>query len=106
MIAEQLLQVATWHRMGEQMGGEQGQGPPMHHPHLPPHGVIVESELRNMATMHIKLEELQRRCAQQQQVRNSLLPGVLQSYFYLFADARHIAQQCCGSLFGSLGKPF
>ena len=65
MIAEQVLQVASWHRMGEQ-----GEGPPMHHPHMPPHGVIAESELRNMATVHIRLAELQRRCAQQQEVRN------------------------------------
>ena len=70
MNAKQLPQVATWHRMGEQMGGEQSEGPPMHHPHMPPHGVTAESELRNMATMHIRLEELQRRCAHQQEVRN------------------------------------
>ena len=61
------------------MGGEQGEGPPMHHPHLQPHGVMKEGEIaegaiidrHEMATIRTRLAELRRKYAQQHQVRDS-----------------------------------
>ena len=65
------------------MGGEQGEGSPMHHPHLQPHGVIAEGEVvdeQEMANMRTRLAELLQQCAQQQEVRK---PGDLCGMFVL-----------------------
>ena len=88
MNAEQLLQVVTWHSMGEQMSGEQGEGSPTHHPHMPPHGVIAEGEVvegevrdgQDMVAMGTRLAELQSKCEQQHQVK-TLVPHVLAFVF-------------------------
>ena len=98
MNPELLLQAAPWHRMGQQMSGEPGEGPPMHHPHMPTHGVIAEGELvevevkdgQDMVTMGTRLAELQSKCEQQHQVK-TLVPHVLTFVF----DYSSGILQCC-----------
>ena len=73
LLSRLSLQAAPWHSMGEQMGWEQGEGPPMHHPHLPLHGVIAAGKGKytaNVAILRSRLAQLQRKCAQQQEVRH------------------------------------
>ena len=60
------------------MGGEQGEGLPLHPTHLLPHAFIAEGDVaegevidgQEMATVRTRLAELQSKCAQQHQVRN------------------------------------
>ena len=75
--AEHVLQVAPWPSRGFQLGGEQGEGPLMHPPHLLPHSVIAEGDIAEgevtdgqaMEKLRIELAELHSKSAQQHQVR-------------------------------------